>query len=88
CSGDYQAIGRFPAAGLGLARQIAHLTYRNDADLNDRFSRRLRSADYYEVTSYLDHQAKKLTARFDPHSYILLTRALRDHDVRTGRSAD
>ncbi|WP_309130229.1 homoserine O-acetyltransferase [Brevibacterium sp.] len=87
-AGDYSAVGRFPAHGLGLARQIAHLTYRNDAELNQRFSRRLRSADYYEVTSYLDHQAKKLTARFDPQSYVVLSRALRDHDVRTGRSDD
>ncbi|GAA1867907.1 homoserine O-acetyltransferase MetX [Brevibacterium marinum] len=87
-SGDYTAVGRFPSQGLGLARQIAHLTYRNDAELNQRFSRRLRSPDYYEVTSYLDHQAKKLTARFDPHSYVVLTRALRDHDVRVGRSHD
>ena len=87
-SGDYSAVGRFPGHGLGLARQIAHLTYRNDADLNERFSRRLRSEDYYEVSSYLDHQAKKLTARFDPHSYLVLTRALRDHDVRRGRSSD
>ncbi|MGO2613827.1 MAG: homoserine O-acetyltransferase MetX [Brevibacterium aurantiacum] len=87
-SGDYTAVGAFPAQGLGLARQIAHLTYRNDVDLNNRFSRRRRSPDYYEVTSYLDHQAKKLTARFDPHSYVVLTRALRDHDVRIGRSHD
>ncbi|MDN5585373.1 MAG: homoserine O-acetyltransferase [Brevibacterium sp.] len=87
-AGDYTAVGRFPAQGLGLARQIAHLTYRNDADLNHRFSRRRRSPDYYEVTSYLDHQAKKLTARFDPHSYVVLSRALRDHDVRIGRSHD
>lgn len=87
-SGDYTAVGRFPAQGLGLARQIAHLTYRNDADLNLRFSRRLRDTDYYEVSSYLDYQAKKLTGRFDPHSYLVLTRALRDHDVRTGRSND
>src|SRR5699024_11333712 len=62
-SGDYSAVGRFPAQGLGLARQIAHLTYRNDVELNQRFSCRLRSENYYEVTSYLDHQAKKLTAR-------------------------
>ncbi|WP_350271428.1 homoserine O-acetyltransferase [Brevibacterium sp. CBA3109] len=87
-SGDYTAVGRFPAQGLGLARQIAHLTYRNDAELNHRFSRRRRSPDYYEVTSYLDHQAKKLTARFDPHSYVVLSRALRDHDVRMGRCHD
>ncbi|UVI34414.1 homoserine O-acetyltransferase MetX [Brevibacterium spongiae] len=87
-SGDYSAVGRFPQQGLSLARQIAHLTYRNDADLNERFSRRLRSENYYEVSSYLDHQAKKLTARFDPQSYLVLTRALRDHDVRHGRSRD
>ncbi len=87
-AGDYAAVGRFPAHGLGLARQIAHLTYRNDAELNQRFSRRRRSEDYYEVTSYLDHQAKKLTARFDPQSYVVLSRALRDHDVRIGRSND
>ncbi|TSI17795.1 homoserine O-acetyltransferase [Brevibacterium aurantiacum] len=87
-SGDYTAVGAFPAQGLGLARQIAHLTYRNDAELNHRFSSRRRSPDYHEVTSYLDYQAKKLTARFDPHSYVVLSRALRDHDVRTGRSQD
>ncbi|MBM6592019.1 homoserine O-acetyltransferase [Brevibacterium sp. RIT 803] len=87
-SGDYTAVGAFPAQGLGLARQIAHLTYRNDVELNHRFSSRRRSSDYHEVTSYLDYQAKKLTARFDPHSYVVLSRALRDHDVRTGRSQD
>ncbi|RBP64672.1 homoserine O-acetyltransferase [Brevibacterium sanguinis] len=87
-AGDYSAVGRFPAQGLGLARQIAHLTYRNDVELNQRFSRRRRAEDYYEVTSYLDHQAKKLTARFDPQSYVILSRALRDHDVRPGRSPD
>lgn len=87
-SGDYGAVEQFPAQGLGLARQIAHLTYRNGTELNQRFSRKRRAEDYYEVTSYLDHQAKKLTARFDPHSYVILTRALRDYDVRTGRSAD
>ncbi|WAL40803.1 homoserine O-acetyltransferase [Brevibacterium sp. BRM-1] len=108
CGGDYAALGRCPAAGLGLARQIAHLTYRADADLNERFGRDLQpgaSAEAgaragavpsagagaqgaYAIESYLDYQANKLVARFDANSYAVLTAALRDHDVRRGRSAD
>ncbi len=102
CGGDYLALGRFPACGLGLARQIAHLTYRADLELNHRFGSTLQPRDpaappedgpckgesYYAIQSYLDHQAGKLVGRFDPQSYITLAAALRDHDVRRGRSAD
>lgn len=95
CGGDYQALGRFPEAGLGIARQIAHLTYRCDAELNSRFSNALQHPKpvhvddtYYSIQSYLDHQARKLVNRFDAQSYRILTQALRDHDVRRGRSTD
>jgi homoserine O-acetyltransferase/O-succinyltransferase len=93
CGGDYAALGRFPAAGLGLARQIAHLTYRADAELNARFTNAMQDPQpsgaeegYYAVESYLDYQARKLVNRFDAESYRILTGALRDHDVRRGRS--
>lgn len=95
CGGDYAALGRFPTAGLGLARQIAHLTYRADTELNHRFAntrqfpRPAGAPDtYYSIQSYLDHQARKLVGRFDAESYRVLTSALRDHDVRRGRSQD
>lgn len=103
CGGDYAELGRFPRQGLGLARKIAHLTYRADAELNARFANtrqaqwpqlthRPRPAsagdDYYAIESYLDHQARKLVDRFDAQSYRILTAALRDHDVRRGRSTD
>lgn len=89
--GDYLALGRNPQKGLGLARQIAHLTYRSDAELNSRFGRSLqdeRATPYYSVQSYLDYHGDKLVRRFDAQSYILLTEALRDHDVRRGRGED
>lgn len=94
CGGDYLALGRFPSKGLGLARQIAHLTYRADLELNHRFGHRLQDGEpedieaYYSIQSYLDHQAGKLINRFDAQSYIALTVALRDHDVRRGRSSN
>ena len=92
-----EAIRTDPVRGLGIARQIAQLTYRADAELNHRFGARQQSTDrpaeepgdrYYTIQSYLDHQAGKLVGRFDPDSYVTLSRALMDHDVRRGRSQD
>jgi len=83
--------------GLGIARQIAHLTYRADAELNHRFEARQQATNapadrpgerYYAIQSYLDHQAAKLQGRFDPDAYVTLSQALMDHDVRRGRSTD
>lgn len=89
-----QAIELDPVAGLGLARQIAHLTYRSAEELDGRFGRAYQNthanstdADYYQIQSYLDYQAGKLVGRFDPHSYCVLTRALRDHDIRRDRQS-
>src|SRR5699024_9241634 len=68
-----------------------------DAELNHRFGARQQSTDrpseepgdrYYAIQSYLDHQAGKLMGRFDADSYVTLSRALMDHDVRRGRSQD
>ena len=86
--GNYAHHSVKPLYGLGLARQIAHLTYRSGDELDGRFGREHQPAmpGYYQVQSYLDYQAGKLVGRFDAQSYCVLTRALRDHDVRRGRS--
>lgn len=86
--GNYAHHSVKPLYGLGLARQIAHLTYRSGDELDGRFGREHQPSmpGYYQVQSYLDYQAGKLVGRFDAQSYCVLTRALRDHDVRRGRS--
>lgn len=88
-SGNYEAYGVQPLWGLGLARQIAHLTYRSGAELDVRFGRSLQTpgTDYYQVQSYLDYQAGKLVDRFDAQSYCVLTRALANHDIRASRDS-
>ncbi|WGW13690.1 homoserine O-acetyltransferase [Saxibacter everestensis] len=89
--GDYYQTGRTPDAGLGLARRIAHITYRCESELSARFGNeaqqppRSDAPSRFQVESYLDHQAGKLVARFDANSYIALTQALMGHDVRRGR---
>ncbi|MEO6882129.1 MAG: homoserine O-acetyltransferase [Mycobacteriaceae bacterium] len=86
--GDYHGTGRAPRTGLGLARRIAHLTYRAEAELDERFAHHRQPGDpsgRFAVQSYLDHQADKLVARFDAGSYVHLTDAMNTHDVGAGR---
>lgn len=83
--------GRGPHHGLGLARRIAHVTYRSDAELDTRFGRVPQGEEdpwhggRYSVESYLDHHAAKLVWRFDAGSYVVLTEAMNSHDVGRGR---
>ena len=90
--GDYYGRPEWPVTGMGIARRIAHTTYRHEAELDDRFGRRPRVGEdplggggRYDVESYLDHHAAKLARRFDPNSYVVLTEAMNSHDVGRGR---
>lgn len=89
--GDYYDTGSFPAAGLGLARRFAHLAYRAEEELDNRFrndgqgDEDPRTGGRYAIQSYLEHQANKLVARFDAGSYVVLTDSLNRHDVGLGR---
>ena len=82
--GDY-AAGEGPVHGLGIARRIAHLTYRSDLELEQRFGSTVQPDGRFAVASYLDHHADKLAARFDAGSYVVLTQAMNTWDVGRGR---
>lgn len=91
--GDYHdaAPGAGPHRGLGIARRIAHLTYRGEPELDARFGRHPQDGEHpwrggrYAIESYLDHHADKLVSRFDAGSYVTLTEAMNSHDVGRGR---
>lgn len=85
--GDYYEEESGPVAGMGIARRIAHLTYRTESEMDVRFGRELQGDETgrYAVESYLDHQAAKLARRFDANTYISLTEAMNSHDVGRGR---
>jgi homoserine O-acetyltransferase len=74
-----------PVDGLGVARRIAHLTYRSGLELGERFGTRVQDDGRFAVASYLDHHADKLSRRFDARSYVLLTEAMNSWDVGRGR---
>lgn len=90
-SGDYYGTDRCPVAGMGIARRIAHMSYRTESELATRFGRDHQAGEdalddgRFAVSSYLDYQAEKLSSRFDPGSYVALTDAMNLHDVYRGR---
>ena len=85
--GDYYEQSRGPIDGMGIARRIAHLTYRTESEMDVRFGRQLQGDETgrYAVESYLDHQAIKLAHRFDANTYIALTDAMNSHDIGRDR---
>ncbi|MFE9098970.1 homoserine O-acetyltransferase [Streptomyces sp. NPDC007264] len=91
CDGHYHDTGRAPHAGLGLARRLAHVTYRSEPELQARFGRSPQGEEdpwhggRYQVESYLGHHATKLVRRFDAGSYVVLSEAMNSHDIGRGR---
>lgn len=85
--GDYYHLEQGPSQGLGIARRIAHLTYRTEIEMDMRFGAKVQDdgSGRFQVVSYLDHQAEKLQRRFDANTYIHLTEAMNSHDVGRGR---
>ncbi|MGP9682154.1 homoserine O-acetyltransferase MetX [Brachybacterium sp. AOP3-A1-3] len=92
--GDYYDVGggQGPQLGLGIARRIAHTTYRTATELETRFGNRPQESEdpfdgvgRHQITSYLDHHAGKLARRFDANSYLVLAHSMSTHDVGRGR---
>jgi homoserine O-acetyltransferase len=88
--GHYYGTGRAPAAGMGVARMLGHITYLSARSLNDKFGRRLQFADdirylltepEFEVESYLRYQADAFVKRFDANTYLYTSRALSYFDL-------
>lgn len=89
--GDYYSHPVGPVRGLGLARALAHTTYRSAAELDTRFGRKHQGEEdpavggRYQIESYLDYHAGKLLARFDANTYLIVTHSMMVHDVGAGR---
>jgi homoserine O-acetyltransferase/O-succinyltransferase len=87
--GHYLKQGHTPHRGLAVARMAAHITYMSDQALHRKFGRRLQNralptfgfdADF-QVESYLRHQGESFVQRFDPNSYLYVTRAMDYFDL-------
>ena len=87
--GRYYGTGRAPVGGLAVARMLAHLSYRSPQELEARFGRALQDRTApsfgfgidYQVESYLAHHGHRFVERFDPLSYLVITKAMDHFDL-------
>ncbi len=91
--GDYYNVGDGlgPVAGMAIARKLAMYSYRSELEFQSRFGRKLQGDQVadgvgnFAIESYLENHAVKLNERFDPNSYVVLSKAMNYHDVARGR---
>jgi len=72
---------RPPARGLAVARMVGHITYMSDASMREKFGRRLRDQNQFEVESYLRYRGSQFVDRFDANSYLYITKAMDYFDL-------
>jgi len=79
--GNYSS-NQWPVQGMKQARKLGMLSYRSAEEWKERFPRSLRQRPNkpfgieFPVESYLEHHAENFVHKFDPISYIYLSRAM------------
>lgn len=87
--GRYLEEGVRPTKGLAVARMGAHITYLSEAALHRKFGREFQEREAptfsfdadFQVESYLRYQGVSFVERFDPNSYLYVTRAMDYFDL-------
>ncbi|MBX7058023.1 MAG: homoserine O-acetyltransferase [Leptospirales bacterium] len=91
--GAYYDAAR-PEHGLAVARMVGHVTYLSEYSMHTKFGRRLQRPAtpedlfpaFFSVESYLHHQGESFVRRFDPNSYLYITKALDMFDILEGQA--
>jgi homoserine O-acetyltransferase len=83
CNGNYYDK-RPPARGLAVARMVGHITYMSDHSMREKFGRRRRDENQFEVESYLRYRGTQFVDRFDANSYLYITKAMDYFDLTEG----
>jgi homoserine O-acetyltransferase/O-succinyltransferase len=92
---DRSSMGKKPNIGLSIARMIGHITYISEESMHKKFGRDFISKskakksfiDFtreFEVESYLQYQGESFIKRFDPNSYLYITKALDNFNLSQG----
>ncbi len=94
-NGYYPHHKKFPIKGLAVARMSNHVTYTSEKVTSNRFGRQTASEAVlsedsgedetfranFQIENYIRHQGRKFVERFDPNSYLYLTKASNLFDV-------
>jgi len=76
---------RYPESGMRIARKLGVITYRSALEWDGRFGRVRLESDRpdeepfgleFQVESYLEGHARRFVRRYDPNSYLYLSRSM------------
>lgn len=83
---------RLPVKGLSVARMVGHITYMSDESMSEKFGRRVRNEKQpfkfgaeFEVEGYLQYRGDNFVKRFDPNTYLYITKAIDYFDLSNGQ---
>jgi len=89
--GDYYGK-ELPAKGLSVARMVGHITYMSDVSMSEKFGRKFKDnkqpfkfSPDFEVEGYLQYRGDNFINRFDPNSYLYITKAIDYFDLANGK---
>ena len=77
---------KLPGRGLSVARMVGHITYMSDDSMREKFGRRQRDENMFEVESYLRYRGSQFVDRFDANSYLYITKAMDLFDLTAGKT--
>jgi homoserine O-acetyltransferase/O-succinyltransferase len=87
-NGDYYGLD-LPDKGLSVARMIGHITYMSDDSMNEKFGRRVKDTKqafkFSPEWGYLHYRGYNFINRFDPNSYLYITKAVDSFAVANGK---
>lgn len=88
-NGHYDPSSPGAMTGLASARMIGHITYITKQVMETKFGRRLQEGmiekDFstaFAIESFLRYQGEKFVKRFDPNSYLYITKAMDTYDLK------
>ena len=71
---------------------MGHITYMSDESMNEKFGRRFKEekqpfkfSPEFEVEGYLTYRGDNFIKRFDPNSYLYVTKAIDYFDLSNGK---
>lgn len=82
-----------PEHGLAVARMVGHVTYLSEYSMRTKFGRRVQRPSspedlfpvFFSVESYLQYQGESFVKRFDPNTYLYITKAMDMFDLLEGK---
>ena len=95
-NGEYDE-STYPESGMRIARKLGVITYRSALEWDGRFGRVRLESDRpdeepfgleFEVESYLEGHARRFVRRYDPNSYLYLSRSMDWFDLADHAGGD